>query len=71
MHPLLHYLLRDIFLTFLGIGIFGLGLYYAVKANSEHGWVGGLAALCGAGIFLLGFSSIIGMFWGVTMGLSK
>jgi hypothetical protein len=56
-------LFRDIFLSFLGIGVFGIGIYFATKSKGEYGWVGALAALLGGIVFLVAFYAIISMLW--------
>ena len=63
MHPTLQMLFRDIFLSFLGIGVFGIGSYYAAKTAGDFGWIGALAALLGGIVFIVGFFSIVGMLW--------
>jgi hypothetical protein len=61
MHPAVVTFLRDIFLTFLGIGIFGIGSIYAAKSTSQIRWLGVLGACAGFLLFLFGFSAVVAL----------
>jgi hypothetical protein len=63
-------LFRAIFLSFLGIGLFGMGVYFGVKTTNGLGWLGTLTALGGALIFLFGFGAIVALLYQTCWGLS-
>ena len=63
MDPMVRVLFRDIFLVVLGLGVFGFGCLFAVKSIGDYGWLGALAALGGATVFLFGFISIVALLW--------
>lgn len=57
------FFMRQIFLTFLGIALVGIGSIFAVKSTSDHRWIGIVAAMFGALVFLFGFTAIVGFLW--------